>query len=529
MNVAACLPERAAARPEQAAVVVPQGAGWSRTSFGELDRRSDAVARGLLEYGIQAGERTLVMVRPGLELILLTYALLKAGAVPVLIDPGMGLRAFLRCVADTRPGAFIGIPLAQAARLLFPRPFRDVRRVVTVGARLLWGGTTLRDLETSGAGSAVLAELADDATAAILFTSGSTGPAKGAVYSHGNFRAQIDALGRLYAFQQGEIDLAAFPLFSLFDGAFGMTSVVPELDASRPGRCDPARIVAALTQNHCTTAFGSPAIWRRVAPYCRQRAIKLPELRRVLIAGASVAPALVEDLRALLPEGADVHTPYGATEALPVASISGREVTAETARLSRSGRGTCVGRPAPGIELRIVAISDDPIPRWSSALELPSGEVGEICVKGPVVTRAYFGRDDATGAAKIEDGDGVWHRMGDLGYLDEAGRLWFAGRKAERVRTAAGPAFTDFVEGRVAAHPRVARCALVGVGAAGVERPVLVVEGREDASLARELQALAPVQAVLFHPRFPLDVRHNAKIHRLTLKRWAESRLASQT
>jgi acyl-CoA synthetase (AMP-forming)/AMP-acid ligase II len=529
VNVAACLPERAAARPDQKAVVVPRAGGWSSTSFAELDRRSDAVARGLARYGSLPGQRTLLMVRPGLELILLTYALFKAGAVPVLIDPGMGLRAFLRCVADTRPEALIGIPLAHAARLLFPAPFRSVRRVVTVGTRLFWGGATLRELEASGAGAPVLADTADGATAAILFSSGSTGPAKGAVYSHGNFRAQIDALGRLYAFQPGEVDLAAFPLFSLFDGAFGMTSVIPELDASRPGRCDPARIVAALTENRCSSAFGSPAIWRRVAPYCRQRGIRLPELRRVLIAGASVPPSLVEDVRGLLPEGGDVHTPYGATEALPVATISGREVTAETASLSRSGRGTCVGRPAPGIELRIVAISDEPIPRWSSVQQLPAGQVGEICVKGDVVTRAYFGRDDATAAAKIADGDAVWHRMGDLGYLDERGRLWFAGRKAERVRTAAGPAFTDFVEGQAAAHPRVARCALVGVGAAGVERPVLVVEGREDASLARELQELAPpVQAVLFHPRFPLDVRHNAKIHRLTLKRWAESRLPSQ-
>jgi acyl-CoA synthetase (AMP-forming)/AMP-acid ligase II len=527
VNVAACLPERAAARPEQAAVVTPAGAGWRATDFALLDRRSDALARGLALHGVGAGERTLVMVRPGLQLILLAYALFKAGAVPVLIDPGMGVRAFLRCVADTRPGAFVGIPLAHALRLVFRRPFAHVRRLVTVGPRLAWGGATLAELESAGAGAPVLQDVADSATAAILFTSGSTGPAKGAVYSHGNFRAQIDALLSLYAFRPGEVDLAAFPLFSLFDCAFGMTSVIPALDASRPGRCDPARIVQALADNRCTTAFGSPAIWRRVAPYCAARGIRLPGLKRVLIAGAPVPPSLIEGLRGLLADDADVHTPYGATEALPVASISGREVLGETARLTRDGRGTCVGRTAPGIELRIVAISDEPIARWSETLALPRGQVGEICVSGPVVTRAYFGRDDATAAAKIADGDAVWHRMGDLGYLDERGRLWFAGRKAERLRTAAGTAFTDFVEGRVAAHPRVARCALVGVGAAGVERPVLVVEGREDPSLARELQALAPVQAVLVHPSFPVDARHNAKIHRLTLKRWAESRLPS--
>jgi len=528
MNVAAYLPEQAAARPEQPAVVVHAGSGWRRTSFAALDQRSSALARGLSDYGIGRGERTLVMVRPGIELFTLSYALFKAGAVPVLIDPGMGRRGFLRCVADTRPSALVGIPLAQLARLFFPGPFRSVRRVVTVGPRLFWGGAGLHELEQAGSGGPILADTPDDAIAAILFTSGSTGPAKGAVYTHGNFRAQVDVLARSYGFQPGEVDLAAFPLFSLFDGALGMTSVIPDIDASRPGRCEPAKIVAALADNRCTTAFGSPAIWRRLAPYCMERALRFPELKRVLIAGASVPPALIEALRQLLPADGDVHTPYGATEALPVATISGREVAAETASLSRAGKGTCVGRPVAGIELRLIRISDDELARWSDDPALPPGEVGEICVKGPAVTRAYCGRDDATAAAKIQDGDAVWHRMGDLGYLDEQGRLWFAGRKAERVRTAAGPAFTDFIEGRAAAHPRVSRCALVGVGAVGHERPVLVVEGREDASLARELQALAPVQTVLFHPRFPLDVRHNAKIHRLTLKRWAEARLAAQ-
>ena len=528
MNVAGYLPERTAAHPDQPAVVVALGSGWKSTSFGELDRRSDAIARGLVDYGIGRGDRTLVMVRPGLELITLAYALFKAGAVPVLIDPGMGRRAFLRCVADTEPKALIGIPLAQIARLLFPAPFSSVERVVTVGLRLFWGGANLVEIEARGTGGPMLADTPDDAVAAILFTSGSTGPAKGAVYTHGHFRAQVESLRACYGFRRGEVDLAAFPLFSLFDCAFGMTSVIPDLEASRPGSCDPAKIVAALLQNRCTTAFGSPAIWRRLGPYCTERGIRFPELKRVLIAGAAVPPALIETLHLLLPEDGDVHTPYGATEALPVATISGREVTAETAALSRTGKGTCVGRPAPDIELRLIRIGDEPIDRWSPDLALPPGEVGEICVKGPVVTSTYFGRADATAAAKIPDGSSFWHRMGDLGYLDGKGRLWFAGRKAERVRTADGLAFTDFVEGRAAAHPRVGRCALVGVGGAGRERPVLVVEGREDARLARELLALASVESVLFHPRFPVDARHNAKIHRLTLKRWAEARLHAQ-
>jgi acyl-CoA synthetase (AMP-forming)/AMP-acid ligase II len=445
--------------------------------------------------------------------------------VPVLIDPGMGRKAFLRCVADTKPTGFVGIPLAQLVRLLFRGAFASVRRIVTVGPRLPFGGATLEELEAAGAGGPALESVSDDETAAVLFTSGSTGPAKGAIYSHGNFRAQVEMLRAAYGFRPGEVDLAAFPLFSLFDGAFGMASVIPELDPSRPGSCDPAKVVAALVENRCTSAFGSPAIWARVAPYCLERGIRLGTLRRLLIAGAAVSPGLIEALRRLLPEDGDVHTPYGATEALPVATISGRDVSLDTGAQHREGRGTCVGRPVEAVDVRVIHVCDEPIARWSEQLLVPRGEVGEICVKGRAVTRGYRGRADADAAAKIADGDAVWHRMGDLGYLDEKGRLWFAGRKAERVRTAGGVLFTDFVEGRAASHAGVGRCALVGVGAAGGERPVLVVEGEEDPRLARELLAIAPVQAVLFHKRFPVDARHNAKIHRLTLKRWAESRL----
>jgi acyl-CoA synthetase (AMP-forming)/AMP-acid ligase II len=285
-------------------------------------------------------------------------------------------------------------------------------------------------------------------------------------------------------------------------------------------------VVRAIEGHACTTAFGSPAIWRRVVPYCLERGIRLRTLRRVLVAGASVPPSLIRQLHGVIADGGDVHTPYGATEALPVATIAGREVVGETAAASREGRGTCVGRPVDGTTVRIIRIDDGPIPAWSDDLALPRGEVGEVCVKGPAATRGYLNRPEADRLAKIVEGDTVWHRMGDLGYLDAQGRLWFAGRKAERVRTADRVLYTDLVEGMASAED-APRCALVGVGAPGAQRPVLVVEGREDAALAARLRGRLPVEAVLFHPGFPVDVRHNAKIHRGVLAAWATSRLAS--
>lgn len=524
LNVGAHLSRAAAESPSALAVSAAAGRGWLRLTFAELDERSTALAHGLRDAGIGPGERTLVMVRAGVDLITLTWALFKAGAIPILIDPGMGRAAFLACVGRSEPTSFIGIPLAHLARLVFPGAFRGVRRSVVVGPRALGRGPSLEDLLSAGRrtrGSALPETRAGD-VAAVLFTSGSTGPAKGAVYTHGNFDAQVRLLREAYAFRPGEVDLAAFPLFSLFDAAFGMTSVVPDLDPSRPGTCDPAKVVAAVRAHGCTSAFGSPAVWRRVAPYCAARGIRLDTLRRVLIAGAPVPAALVAQMHAVLPPEGDVHTPYGATEALPVATISGREVVGETAALTREGAGTCVGRPVNGTEVRIVAITDDEIPSWAAATPAP---IGEICARGPVVTRAYDRLPEATRLAKIADGGEVWHRMGDLGYFDERGRLWFCGRKAERVTSAAGTLYTDRLEGRALADARVARCALVGVGPLGAQRPVLVVEGREDAALAADLAARTGVDTVLFHPALPVDARHNAKIHRLTLKRWAEGRL----
>jgi len=527
VNVATRLVAAAAAHPDVPAIVAPRDGRVEQVTYRELDECSAAIAAGLAEARIRPGTTCLVMVRAGIDLITLTYALLKAGAVPVLIDPGMGLRAFLGCVERARPDVLIGIPLAHAVRLAFPGAFASVRARVTVGRRWIPGGTTLAALEEAGRrrGPAHPADTAATDTAAVLFTSGSTGPAKGAVYSHGNFDAQIRILGATYGFAPGEVDLAAFPLFSLFDGAFGMTSVIPELDPSRPGSCDAAKVVGAIRNHAATLAFGSPAIWRRVVPWCRRTGTRLPTLRRILIAGAPVPPALIEGLREVIAPGGDVETPYGATEALPVATIAGREILGETAARSREGAGTCVGRPVGGIDVRIIGIDDGPIAARSDARECATGEVGEIAVRGAVVTRSYHNLPDATRGAKIADGDDVWHRMGDVGYRDDQGRLWFCGRKAERVRTAEGTLFTDQIEGRAGAQPGVGRCALVGVGPAGQERPVLVVEGAEDAALARELHDLAGVVAVLFHPRFPVDVRHNAKIHRRTLKAWAERRL----
>ena len=547
VNVAALLAEQAARAPQRDAVVTAIGnkarnLRWHHTSFAELDTRVTQLSAGFRARGVSPGERVCLFVRPSTELIALVFALFRLGAVPVIADPGMGRRALLACIERVRPTVFVGIPLAQIARLLNRSAFRSVRLSVTVGRRLGWAGPTLAQIAADDARDFKPELTRADDPAAILFTSGSTGPPKGVHYTHGTFAAQVAALGELYAFEAGEVDLACFPLFALFDAAFGMTSVFPPIDPSRPANCSPELLVQAVRERRPSLTFGSPAIWRRVVPWCLERGIVLDGLQRVMIAGAPVPPRLIEDFRRILPQEAEVHTPYGATESLPVASIASRELIGTRFERSRAGAGTCVGRPAPGIEIRLLPIGDEAVTSWDQAGSLALGRPGEVCVRGAVVTESYAEDEGATRLAKIRDEDGsVWHRMGDIGRLDDEGYLWFLGRKSHRLHTGGGPRMPVPTETVFNQHPRVHRSALVGVGQAGQQRPLLIVEPidgempkgdaqttafmRELREIGRSAHVSSDVEQFLFHPAFPVDVRHNAKIDREELGRWARRQL----
>ena len=540
VNISRPLTELAHYQPDTPAIIFPQE---NRSlSYRQLDEESDRLACGLGRLGIVRGVRTALLVPPGPELFALTFALFKAGAVPVFIDPGIGARNLKGCLAEAAPEAFIGIPKAHLARRLFGWGRQSLRILITVGgSSRFWGGVPLTEGQSLGVGSTPFraTDTVRDEIAAILFTSGSTGPPKGAVYTHGNFAAQVAALQELYDIQPGEIDLPTFPLFALFAPALGMTAVIPRMDFTRPGRVDPQRILGPAADYAATTMFGSPALLNRVGRCGAPQAAKLSSLKRVISAGAPVSAEVLERFSAMLPQDAEIFTPYGATEALPVSSIGSREILAETGHLAGEGRGVCVGRPVPSIDLAIIPISDEPIAVWSDELALPPWEVGEIVVSGPQVTAGYFNRPEATRAAKIADPErGVWHRMGDVGYLDNTGRIWFCGRKSHRVVTPDETLFTIPVEGVFNVHPLVLRTALVGVGRQWNQRPVLCVELEkgtrkgEQELIRRDLLergALYPhtkgIRDILFHPAFPVDIRHNAKIFREKLAIWAAGRI----
>ncbi|MCE9544588.1 MAG: AMP-binding protein [Planctomycetia bacterium] len=563
VNVARRLAEHARRSPDQLAVVEPAPHGsrasterqlllgrrhpWRAITQRQLDADADRLAAGLIELGVTPGMRLVLLVRPGIDFVALVLAMLRSGATVILIDPGMGRRNLVRCLAESEPEGFVAISIVQAVRAMLRGRFPKSRIHVTVGRRWGWAGVTLDQLRLMGkrrlqaAGESHVRTTAED-PAAIIFTTGSTGPPKGTLYSHANFDHQVTEIRDQYAIEPGGVDISGFPLFALFNSAMGVTTVFPRMDFTRPADVDPAEIVAAVEDFRATQMFGSPALCRRVGEYCREKQQRLPTLQQVFSAGAPVPGRVLAMMQeAIGPEGT-VHTPYGATEALPVATISAAEVLGETQAITDQGGGVCVGRKFPGIEWQVVRIVDGAIPSLAYAEPLSMGDVGELIVCGPVVTRQYATRREFNDLGKISDGPRLWHRMGDVGRLDEEGRFWFYGRLTHRVVTAGGTLFTIACEAIFNTHPRVFRTALVGVGPKGTQRPVIVVElqpGRQKDSAAKqealldELRQLGSQHAItrevrdfLIHPKLPVDIRHNAKIFREKLGPWAAGRIS---
>ncbi len=539
LNVAEYIDDMGQKQPDALAIAVLKGEKIHQITCKDLMDRSNALAVALREFGIKEGTHVAMMVTPGEELFALTFALFKVGAVAIFIDPGMGLNNVTKCLAEARPEAFIGLTKAHIARLLKGWGKPTLRKLVTVGPRLFWGGTTYSRLLAMGAGKCPeIVKVNTNTPAAINFTSGSTGRAKGALYTHGMFSAQVRLIRDVYGIKEGETDCSTFPLFALFDAAMGMASIVPDMDTSKPASSNPANIVKAIQKFNCTNMFANPVVVAKVGAYCEQSNIKLPSLKRVISCGAPVAVPQLSSFVKALEAGVEVHTPYGATEALPISDIGSKEIFAETAEITKEGGGVCVGRANSEAEIKVITITDEAIATFDPALIVPTGTMGEIIVRGPMVSASYYGRPDYTKLAKIPDGATFWHRMGDVGYFDEKGRLWMCGRKSHRVVTSDHTYYTLPTEAVFNKCPKIKRSALVPIRQNGKTKAAVCIEmpaqSRENQEAVKaELLALAAasthargIEDILFYPQpFPMDVRHNAKIFREKLATWANEQL----
>ena len=541
MNVAERLTRQALANPAALAIASPTGShrqGTQRSyhtlTMADLDRRSSAIAAGFQSMGIGPGKRIAMLVRFGEDFICLVFALLKTGATMVLIDPGMGRKNLIRCLEATNPDGFVAIPAAYAVARLLKSRFPNAKHNVVVGRWIPGSRTpTLSQIERGAPGDYRNPITDSSAESAIIFTTGSTGPPKGVLYSHQTFLSQIDLIAQGYGITPGGTDLSCFPLFGLFNAVMGTTTILPDMDPTRPADVDPPRLLDAIEQWEISQAFGSPALWTKMGNYCRANDRSMRSLRRVLSAGAPVPPRVLQSIRDAIHLDGVMYTPYGSTEALPIASIESREVLEETAALTSVGRGTCVGSKFPQIDWKIIRIRDDAMFRLDEAEEVPVGEIGELIVTGPVISKQYVTRTEQNALHKLSDGERIWHRMGDVGYLDARDRFWFCGRKAHRVVTPSTTIFTEPVEAIANTHPEIYRSALVGTGERPNQQPLLILEPwskncdqslvqRGVRNILKDNPVTSGIQNITFYPtKLPTDIRHNSKIFREQLTDWA--------
>jgi acyl-CoA synthetase (AMP-forming)/AMP-acid ligase II len=508
---------------------------WTWQTAADVDRASDAIAHALVAAGIRRGTRIVVMLRADAQLFAIVLGLFKVGAVPVVVDPGLGVRRMLQCYVEAKATAFIGIPLAHAVRVGRPHAFHDVTVAITVGTRWFWGGPTLDELlaTVKDAGPFPIAEVAPSDLLLVGFTTGSTGPPKGVETTHGMAHAMCETLARMYALRATDASLVTLPLLGLFDLLLGSAAVLAPMDFARPAHAEPEPLLAAIEEHGVSLLFASPALLARLARALDDKPRTLSTLRRAVTGGAPPSPRVLEAFARALPADAELHATYGSTEALPMTTIEARELLAIARAGALAGQGVCLGRPVEGLDLRLVPVRDASIASLRG-LDVEVGEVGEIIVAGESVSAHYFASPNDDARFKIDDGSKRWHRTGDVGSLDAEGRVWFVGRKSQRVRARERDRFPVQAEALLELDARVRRAALVAVpgNAAGVEEPVLVVElepGVEASdALARELLARAEAHAatrgirtVLFHSGFPVDVRHNAKIDREALGAYA--------
>jgi len=549
-DLATIVREVAQRDPERIAVIEPDGrdaAGrrrYRRHSYRQLSDEVEAVAPGLREMGIAERTRTVFMAPPSYGASVVALALSRVGSTTIWIDPSVGYRNVGERLRRIAPEAFVGIPISHLGRLVFGWGPRTLRKLVVVGDRGFPGARTIASLRRPAPAAPAAPAVGPDDPCAILYTTGSTGPAKPALYLHRNYAQLYRIVHQSWRFAESEgvpVDMAIFPAFFLISLSAGGTLVVPPIDFVRqtPAKADPHALLEVINDCGVRTCFGSPVLLENMARHAVEHRITTPTLQRVIGGGAPIFAGVKRALLEAMGDRGEVFANYGATEALPTSEMSARETLGETWAHTQQGAGLCVGRPFAGVELRIVRMVDGVLAKLTDAEELPAGEIGEILVRSPHVSPAYFRDEDSTRKNKTYGPGGeIWHRIGDAGYLDEQGRLWYCGRAGQRVRAKDGPLFSLQCEPIFDAHPAVRRSGLVGVPDGASELPVLCAEliGRPDAAaraaLRGELRRLAAARPVtrqirhlLFPDALPVDPRHNSKIERPALARWAAAQL----
>ncbi len=533
MEVDACIRRN----PAATALVEWDRKGNERSlDFAAFGARTAALAAGLARAGVAKGDRVLLLVPMGIDLYVSILAVIRMGAVCVFVDPNLGAKRFEACCASVRPKAFIGIAKGHLFRLLCPSLRKVPIHITTRGLPgwLALGMDSLIRKNLGGAHAGPVAVAPED-PALISFTTGSSGHPKGSNRTHGFLRCQLEALQdpRKAACAS---DFPGFPILPLENLARGRVTYIPALEAGKVREAG-AKVVKQLAAWRPEMMSGSPAYLEAVADCALASRTEFTSVKALFTGGAPITAKALEKLTRVWTR-AEIAVVYGSTEAEPVAALDADELLRECLPLSLRGLGFCVGYPIASLHVIIVPLDFHSHECGDLAeVALGAGRVGEITVRGPHVNTGYWNNSAGERSNKVSTRAGVWHRMGDAGYFDAAGRLWVVGR----VHTAmANPHYRPDAESKPAPaswpcifpyqvecmadeYPYVRKSAyLEAMGAhwVVVERVRGKATDPQLAAAIRSSLADFPVAGVRFMDKLPVDPRHNSKVEYAQVRAW---------
>ena len=494
-------------------LAVHDASAQESVTFGEFSARVATYAQELHRQGVQRGQRVAVLVPPSIDLIAVVYAAWRIGAVTVIADRGLGLRGLGNAVRSARVQHVVGPQKA----LLAARALRCAPHATFIALNELQSAKKLESLA-----ELYVQQPQPQDLAAVLFTSGATGPAKGVCYTHQQLCAQRDALQKLYSITRTDRFVAAFAPFALYGPALGICTGLANMDVTAPRTLTAQALNEACENIQATMVFASPAALANVlatAPAVNTEA--LSKVRLVMSAGAPVPIETLRAMKTLCPQ-TELHTPYGMTELLPLADIS-LAVREDIGSDQLGSGGVCVGTAVEGCDVVVAAPG-----AGQEVVPLAAGITGEILASAPWMSDGYDRLwHTQTAARPVRPGAArTWHRTGDVGHLDIAGNIWVEGRVVHVIHAVDGAITPVPLEIATEEVPEVLRAAAVGVGPHGVAQVVVVVEttngneGEASPELTAKVRlAVAPqkIAAVWVVKELPVDIRHNAKIDRTAL------------
>ena len=502
---------------------------WARPSkksysFQELEQKINIFANTFKHNGISAQDKVLILSPLSADLIAIAFSLFKIGAVPVFIDPGMNLKSFLQNIKSVEASALIGSSKALILKKIKSKYFSSIKTVINTENGLI--GDSLESLTRKQDRNCDEYSYKESDIAGLVLTSGATGPSKAVEYTMKMFIEQKIALEKMLNLSRGEKDLSGFPLFALFSLAIGLpTFISTAIDARVPALTDGKKLAHELIDNNIDFANGSPSIWISLAKYLLANNLKIKNLKKLAMFGAPVSSQLIFDLKSVLPN-CDIYTPYGATESLPVSFISDKIIIEETGSLTKQGRGVCVGHLYEKVDIEIV--------NTENYSKIDKFSPGEIWVSSPMTSLKYFKNEGENLKSKKMIKGNLFHHIGDIGYIDDIGRLWYLGRLAHAIHQMNETIYSIEIEGVLNSHPKIKKSALIKVGSKPCVAVVLTnlfqLEGSKKNDFFDDLVSknlahcpkLEKIENFYILKTFPVDTRHNIKIDRIKIGRSIE-------